>query len=114
MAAFATGAHAQPRLSLGGGPSYPLAALADNFDDGWHAQASASLSVPLIPLALRVDAAFHRFSRAGDDFQVIAGSLNGVVRLPSLLLVPYVIGGIGAYSSSVTDATDIDEETTNL
>jgi hypothetical protein len=31
-----------------------------------------------------------------------------------MLLVPYVIGGIGAYSSNVTDATDIDEETTNL
>jgi Outer membrane protein beta-barrel domain len=99
-------AAAQLRFAAAGGASFPVGSLADSHGTGWHMQVSAGLLVPRLPIALRVDGAYHRFSAeqpaAGapepSAFQVLSATANGVYNLETLLLTPYLIGGLGFYS----------------
>jgi hypothetical protein len=98
-------AAAQLRFAVAGGPSFPLGDLADGADAGWHGQVSAGLSVPFIPIALRVDGAYNRFpTPTPGNFQVLSGTVNAVFTIPSVMITPYFIGGLGFYSSRTTGA----------
>ena len=98
LAVTATGANAQ--ISLGGGPSHALGSLGDATKTGYHVLLSAGLSVPLIPIALRVDGAWNQFPYVGADAdaRILSGTANAVLSLPSLGITPYVIGGLGVYN----------------
>lgn len=106
LAASASAASAQIGLAAAGGPTVALGALGDAVDMGYHAQLSASLSVPLLPLSARVDAMFNQFPQTGVDHNVrmLSGSVNAILSIPSILITPYLIGGVGAYRSSGTAA----------
>lgn len=110
----------QVSLSVAGGPSFPVGHLGDEFDLGYHIQASAGLSVPL-PVGLRVDAAWNRFPETGGAFNSISGSVNGILGLGGIGFSPYLIAGLGIYNSRVSHDDDDDpghdhgdESTTNL
>ena len=94
-------------LGVGGGVSLPQGAFSDAFETGWHGMATLAVGVPLVPLGLRVDGAYHRFggkaALEGLDDQserVISGTVNATLRLPIVgsPITPYVIGGGGIYN----------------
>jgi hypothetical protein len=59
--------------------------------------------VPSIPIALRADGAYHSFGQASSapSVDMLAGDLSLVFNLPGVGLVPYLLGGVGAYRTSV-------------
>lgn len=101
LTASASAASAQIGLSLAGGPTVAMGTIGDVVDMGYHAQLSASLSVPLLPVGVRVDAMFNQFPETGHDadFRVLSGTVNAVLSMPSIGITPYLIGGVGAYNS---------------
>lgn len=104
LALSAGSTSAQVQLSIAGGPSFPLGTLGDVVEMGYHAQVSGALSLPLLPVGVRVDGMINRFPEAGDNFQVLSGSVNAILSIPSIGITPYLIGGLGAYNSRFTDA----------
>ena len=78
----------QIRLAAAGGISYPVGDLANDFNNGWHVQVSAGLGVPLLPVGVRLDAAYNRFPNGAADYETIAGSINAIINVPSVVIVP--------------------------
>ena len=120
-AGLSLGAHdaaAQVRLSVAGGPSFPVSHLADEMNTGFNVLVGAGLSVPVLPVGLRVDGMLNQFPEAGHDgnFRVISGSVNAILDIPMVVARPYIIGGLGVYNSRFTDDHDHGDEgsTTNL
>ena len=70
LAALASGASAAPSLGaqrpialrVAGGVSAPQGDLSDGADMGWHALGTLVLSSPMLPLGIRLDAAYNRFA----------------------------------------------------
>jgi hypothetical protein len=97
MAFSATDAAAQVRLSVAGGLSFPTGD--HHLDTGYHVQVGADFGLPILPMGLRVDGAFNRFNEDHGHYQVLNGSINGVLNIPLLVATPYLIGGVGLYSA---------------
>ena len=85
-------------FSIGGGPARDVASDAP-FARGFNVQAGAEFGLPLLPVAIRVEGMLNRFGSELDEghFQVLAGTVNAVLELPALGLVPYLVGGVGVY-----------------
>ncbi|MEO8561707.1 MAG: outer membrane beta-barrel protein [bacterium] len=103
--------HAQLPISvgLGGGTSLPLGSFGDDVSPGWRALGTLGLEVPIIPIGVRLDAAYDRFSvnRAlvgasgspSGSRRVASFTVNATYRLlPLPLLTPYLIAGGGSYN----------------
>jgi len=92
------------RFGVGVGPSMPTGSFGDVFQTGVHAQAMLGLRIPLVPVAVRADLGYHRFTSPSPgvaDLDQFAGTVNGfltVVPLP--VLSGYVTGGAGVYHLS--------------
>jgi len=97
-------------VGLGGGMALPLSSFNDDVIPGWRALGTLSIGVPLIPLGLRVDAAYDRFgidraipgsttSPSGAQ-RIVSLTVNPTYRLPVPLplISPYLIGGGGSYN----------------
>jgi len=95
-------AGAQVRLLAGGGLSTPIGDFGDAAEAGWHLTGGLQLGVPTIPIALRGDGAYHSFGQAtsAPSVDTLAGTLSLVFNLPGVGLVPYLLGGVGAYRTS--------------
>jgi hypothetical protein len=104
------GAEAQ-FLSFGvaGGPTIPLGATADEVGTGFNAGIFADVNIPLLPVGGRADLLFHQMSADGHDLQVIGGTLNAKLRMPLILVSPYLIGGVGMYASKFEDTAHAGE-----
>jgi hypothetical protein len=117
-AASAADAPAQVRLSVAGGPSFPLSHLSDEVNTGFNVLLGAGLHIPLLPVGVRVDGMLNQFPEAEHDgnFRVLSGSVNAVVDIPLIGATPYLIGGLGLYNSSFTDDDEHDHggSTTNV
>jgi hypothetical protein len=111
MAVSATDAAAQVRLSIAGGPSFPTGAD-HHLDMGFHVQAGADLGLALLPIGLRLDGAFNRFSEDHGNYDVLHGAVSGVFNIPMIAATPYLIGGLGMYSAE--DKAHNEERVTNL
>ena len=100
---------AQVRLMAGAGLSSPIGDFGDVAESGWHGMAGLQLGVPAIPIALRADGAYHKFGQAvaNPSSSMLSGALSLVLSLPGVGLVPYILGGVGSYRTSVDgfDAT---------
>lgn len=96
-------AQAQPRLMAGGGLSTPVGDFGDVAEAGWHLMGGLQLGVPSIPIALRADGGYHAFGQASGapSVDMLAGNLSLVFNLPGVGLVPYLLGGVGAYRTGV-------------
>jgi len=83
--------------------STPFSDLGKVTGVGWHATAGLQLGVPTIPVALRADGAYHSFGEESPapKLTMLTGALSAVVNLPGVGLVPYFLGGIGMYRTSV-------------
>jgi hypothetical protein len=102
---------AQVNLSVAGGPSFPTGSD-QHLDTGFNVQLSAGFSLPLLPFGVRADGAFNRFTEDHGNFDVLSGTLNGLIRLPLPGISPYLIAGGGLYS--VKDEAHGDERETNF
>ncbi|MGE0158950.1 MAG: outer membrane beta-barrel protein [Gemmatimonadales bacterium] len=96
-------ADAQVRLLAGGGLSTPVGDFGDVAEAGWHLTGGMTLGVPTIPVALRADGSFHSFGQASGSPSVdmLGGGLSLVVNLPGVGLVPYVLGGVDTFRTTV-------------
>lgn len=93
-----------PGISVGfaGGPTFPTGDLGEVADPGFHLQGVAELSLPLLPIGLRVNADFHQMSSpVGGNSRQLFANLNGKVEVPLVpfLLSGYFTGGPGIYHS---------------
>lgn len=101
-------------FGLAGGLSLPQGDLSNASQLGWHALGTLNLQSPMLPMGLRLDAAYNRFAGDGDvstslgNFDVASLTGNFTYRLPmtNSPISPYVIGGMGAYRTSCSDAPD--------
>jgi opacity protein-like surface antigen len=116
LAFSATAAQAQVGFSIAGGPSFATGDFGDGLDMGYHAKVTASLSIPLLPIGVEADGMFTRFNVSDVDdahVQVLNGSLNAVLNLPTPGITPYVVGGVGYYNTKIdiagedADANDL-------
>lgn len=97
-------------FSLGGGASAPRSDLQNVSDLGWHALGALNIGSIMLPLGLRIEAAYNRFptkdvaesSLGAGDQNVLSVTGNLTYRLPmtNSPLSPYLIGGMGAYRTS--------------
>jgi hypothetical protein len=96
---------AQPRLMGGVGLSTPFGDLGDDAGVGWHATAGLQLGFPTLPVSIRADGAYHSFGEESPAPKVsmLAGALSAVVDLPGVGIIPYFLGGVGMYRTSVGD-----------
>jgi hypothetical protein len=101
------------RFGVGVGPSAPVGDLGNVANTGVHAQAMLALRLPLLPVSLRGDVLYQRLPVADqDDFQQIAGVVNGFFSLlPLPMIDPYISAGVGVYNSdfggNIGSSTDV-------
>jgi hypothetical protein len=92
------------RFGVGAGPSIPTGSFGDLFQTGVHAQAMLGLRIPLVPVAVRADVGYHRFTSPTpgvSDLNQIAGTVNGFLTVVPLPVVSaYLTGGAGVYHLS--------------
>lgn len=91
-------------LSVAGGITAPVQALADRVDAGYNAAVALSVGAPLVPLGIRLEAGVNGFSGRSSglvtftDHRIFTGTANATLALGPLGASPYLIGGVGAYS----------------
>ena len=94
-------AGAQVSWSVGGGGS-----LASKVPDGlssgglgYNVLAAASVPLPVLPLAIRIDAQYveQTTPQSPNRLQVYSATANAVYGMHFLMFQPYVIGGVGYY-----------------
>lgn len=91
-------------LGIAGGGSLPMSDMSDVSNTGYNGTLAIAIKLPMIPVGLRLDGAYNSFgSKVGDSkLNVASGTANLTYNLPSIGVSPYVIGGVGYYSSLVT------------
>lgn len=112
LAFSASAAQAQIGFAVAGGPTFATGDLGEGLDMGYHAQVSASFSLPVLPVGLQADGMFTRFGVSDTDdanMQLLSGSLNAVLNIPTVGIVPYIIGGVGFYNTKL-DIEGLDSE----
>lgn len=91
---------AQPSLRVGGGISSPNGDMGDLLESGYHGRVMVQLGIPVFPVSLRAEGAYHRFdgaSAAGGTMTQLNGALSAVLSLGGIGIGPYFFGGIGKY-----------------
>ena len=100
------------QVGIAGGAALPTSDLSDGANTGWNATGTVAINQQLIPLGIRVDAAYNHFGLKGASGNMAFTSVSGnlVYKLPSVGVSPYAIGGAGWCHSSVSltgaNATD--------
>ena len=125
LTASASVAEAQGPISFGlaGGISIPTGEFGkdgdisldngDRFDTGYHITLVMGFKAPMVPFGLRGEVMYTKFEgndandagRAieGPGVSMISGHVNGLFELPLPVAKPYLIGGLGLYSSKQED-----------
>jgi outer membrane protein with beta-barrel domain len=95
-------------LGLGFGATMPLSDFGENLGPGWNALGTLAIALPVVPVGLRLDAAYNHFNvekvflgsvGQPESEHLTSFTVNPVIRLPAVspLVTPYVIGGMGSY-----------------
>jgi len=128
LTASASIAQAQGPISFGlaGGISFPRGEAStggdvsldynDLFDTGYHVTLVMGFKAPMVPFGLRGEVMYTKFGGndgsfggmpfEGPDRGIISGHVNGLFELPLPVAKPYLIGGIGLYSSKADESND--------
>jgi hypothetical protein len=102
-------------LGVAGGGSLPMSDLSNTSNTGYNGTVAMGINLPFLPVGLRVDGAYNSFgmkSAADAKLHVISATGNLVVRLPSVGVAPYLIGGAGMYMAGIT-APGVTSDTQN-
>lgn len=88
-------------LGIAGGGSLPMSDLSDGSNTGYNGTLALAIKLPMIPVGLRFDGAYNRFSAksVAGNLQIVSVTGNVTYNLPSIGVSPYLIGGAGMYSS---------------
>lgn len=116
LAFSAAETQAQVGFSIAGGPSFATGDFGDGLDMGYHAKVAAAFSLPMLPIGLEADAMWTRFNVSDVDdahVQLLNGSLNAVINLPTPGITPYIIGGVGYYNNKV-EMGDLDADSNDF
>lgn len=109
VSAFAPSmAHSQVYLGLGGGATFPISDLSNNFNTGYNILASLGAHIPASPFGVRVDGMFNQLpgkpeqnNGASFNSQIWTANANIVASLiPGAPVTPYLIAGLGYYNTS--------------
>jgi hypothetical protein len=85
-------------FGLAGGASFPLGEIADEYDAGFHLAGLFELaSLGNLPLGLRLEGGFQKFTHDDESLTHLFGRVNAVRDLGASGL--YLIGGVGLYNS---------------
>jgi hypothetical protein len=94
------------QFGIAAGAALPVSDLSDNFNTGFNVTGTVGFSPALIPLGIRVDAAYNSMGAketlgggANLNFTSVTGNL--VYKVPSTGVSPYLIGGAGWYHATV-------------
>jgi hypothetical protein len=91
-------------LSIAAGLAVPSGDLAKDVNSGYNLAAGLNIGVPLLPAGLRLEGAFNRFegknlpNGTSAHADIISGTANATFGLG----LPYIIGGLGYYSTKVS------------
>ena len=106
--ALAGGAEAQANpISFGitAGATKAIGDFSDGVNLGYHAGALVQYNGPDLPVGIRADVVYHRFSvkDVNANTSITAGTVNLVYSFPmdaGAQITPYLIGGVGYYHAS--------------
>lgn len=100
-----------PRITYGvsAGAAIPTGDLADGMNTGYNLSGQLTAHAPLLPLSLRLEASYSKFSApnsslsggfsdAGMRSLGFTGNLVYSLPIPSVIIHPYAIGGLGLYN----------------
>ena len=92
------------QLGIAGGASQPMSDLKTSTNMGYNGTVAMAINLPFIPVGLRVDGAYNQFGqKAGSaKLHIMSATGNVVLKLPSVGIAPYLIGGAGIYMPTVT------------
>lgn len=88
---------AQLDFLVGGGLTTPIGDFDESAGSGYHARGAVQVGLPTIPVALRLDVAYHRLSEANSAFEapdILRGAIDVVYELPGVGLMPYLLVGL--------------------
>jgi hypothetical protein len=93
------------QFGIAAGAALPTSNLSDAASTGFNVTGTIGINPRLIPLGIRIDGAYNRFSLknglSGDiHFTSVTGNL--VYKFPSPTVSPYAIGGAGWYNAGGT------------
>lgn len=107
LAAAPALAGAQISVSVAGGASAPFGDLGDITDIGYNVAAGLNFGGTAVPIGFRLEGGYNGFGfkGGGGNARIITGTANAIFNLGKTPDAPYLIAGLGAYSSSFgTDA----------
>ena len=92
------------QIGIAAGAAIPVSDLSNEASTGFNVTGTVGFNPQLIPLGVRIDGAYNRFSLkngvdGNESFLSVTGNL--VYKFPSPTLSPYVIGGAGWYNAAV-------------
>jgi hypothetical protein len=105
LAPLAT-AQTQARFSVAGGIAAPMSDLGDEADLGYSVAAGLNFGGSSLPVGVRLEGSFNSFGLNDfpEDVRILNGTANAVVNLGQQAESPYLIGGLGLYSSKFGNA----------
>jgi hypothetical protein len=91
------------QFGIAAGAALPVSDLSDNVNTGFNVTGTVGFSPALIPLGVRVDAAYNSMGAKGGGANINFTSVTGnlVYKFPSTGVSPYAIGGAGWYHATV-------------
>jgi len=92
-----TEAQAQRSFGVSGGLSFPFGEIGEEFDTGFHLTGLAEAPLGALPLSLRGEVGFQRFTQGDDSLTHLSGLLNALFPVGDSA---YLIGGLGIYNSA--------------
>jgi len=101
MAPAVASAQLSTSISLAGGLSMPKGDGSDQIDNGYNAAVGLNLGAPLLPVGIRIEGAYNNFNAKGNttnnsaNVNIASGTVNATFGLG----MPYIIGGVGYYTS---------------
>lgn len=93
------------QIGIAGGVSIPTSDLSDLASTGFNGTVTLGLNPAMIPLGVRIDAAYNQFAvkdvfgGGNAHFTSVTGNL--VYKLPGATVSPYAIGGAGWYNAAL-------------
>jgi hypothetical protein len=102
-----TSAHGQATFGVGAGGAFPVGNSANQYSAGYNILAFLGLNVPTLPIGVRFDGQFDRwqYKNNGPNTNLWHGTANVVFQEPLSIVTPYVIGGVGYYSTDLQGHT---------
>ena len=119
--------HAQNPVSFGiaAGASFPTGDLGDGGNTGFHGMVTLGMTPAMVPFGLRIDGMYNNIggddqtiggeTLTGQSFETLAATVNAMFSMPGMMVTsPYLIGGVGYYSSRFKSDQGDSERTNDL